>query len=190
MESKVIKLDRVFFVKGVIICLFLLYTLTVIDFTLINDSFGRSISNIFLTDKTEVSEYLSQRINLIPFATVKLFINAYRDSALQTHSVVENILGNFFVFMPFAFFVPQVFKKINSALKFFYFIATSVLCIEVLQLIFLTGSADIDDFILNVGGAMSVYGILNICKVKHGINKFLFGEGYEAKGLCKNKFDS
>ena len=52
----------------------------------------------------------------------------------------------------------------------------SVLVIEVLQLVFLTGSADIDDFILNVGGAMAAYGILNIDKVKRGINKILFGE--------------
>ena len=190
LKSKVIKLDRVFFVKGVIICLFLLYTLVVIDFTLINDSFGRSISNIFLTDKAEVSDYLSQRINLVPFATVKLFINAYKQSSLETHSVVENILGNFFVFMPFAFFVPQAFKRISSTLKFLCFIAVIVLCIELLQLVFLTGSADIDDFILNVGGAMTAYGILNTLVIKRGINKFLFGEKYETKGECKNKSDS
>lgn len=176
LKSKVIKLDRLFIVKSILVCLFLLYTLMVVDFTLINDNFGRSISNIFLTDKAEVSQYLSQRINIIPFATVKLFINAYKESVLETNSVLENILGNFFVFMPFAFFVPVVFKKINSTLKFLCFIAIGVLCIEVLQVIFLTGSADIDDFILNVVGAMSAYGILNVTKIKCSINKFLFGE--------------
>ncbi len=176
MKSKIVVVNRSFVVKGVIICLFLLYTLLVIDFTLMNNSFGRSISNIFLTDKSEVVEYLSRKINLVPFATVKLFINAYKESVLETRSVVENILGNLFVFMPFAFFVPTLFKKINSTLKFFIFIAIAVLVIEVLQLIFLTGSADIDDFILNVGGAMIAYYFFNIFKVKYFLNKLLSGE--------------
>lgn len=153
----------------------------VIDFTLINDSFGRNISNIFLTDKTVVREYLSEKINLIPFATVTLFINAYKDSALETHSVVENILGNLFVFMPFAFFVPNVFKGINSFFKFLIFISLTVFVIECLQIVFLTGSADIDDFILNVGGAAIAYGILNIPKIKSLINKFMTGETNESK---------
>ncbi len=180
MKSKVITINRSFVIKGIIICLFVIYTLMVIDFTLINDSFGRNISNIFLTDKAEIKEYLSQRINIVPFATVRLFINAYRDSALDTYSVLENILGNLFVLMPFAFFVPNVFKKINSALKFFGVISVFVLLIEVLQLVFLTGSADIDDFILNVSGAMIAYGVLRITKVNVRINKFLCGETFES----------
>ena len=176
MKSRVIKLDRLVVVKSIFVCLFLLYTLMVIDFTLINDSFGRSISNIFLADKALVNEYLSQKINLIPFATVKLFINAYKDSNLETHIIFENILGNFSVLMPFAFFVPNIFKRVNTALKFLAFISACVLIIEVLQIVFLTGSADIDDFILNVGGAMAAYGIFNAAKIRRGINKFLYGE--------------
>lgn len=176
MKSKVIKLDRVFFVKGVIICLFLLYTLMVIDFTLINDNFGRNISNIFLANKGEIAKYFLEKTNIIPFATVKLFINAYKNDSLDTIVVIENILGNLFVFMPFAFLVPQVFKMINSTLKFLCFISLVVLGIEILQFVFLTGSADIDDFILNIGGAMAAYAIFNITKFKCGINKLLFGE--------------
>lgn len=190
MKSKVIKLNRVFWVKSIIVCLFLLYTLMVIDFTLINNNFGRSISNIFLADKITVEDYLANKINLVPFATVKLFVNAYRESKLETLVVLENIFGNLVAFMPFAFFVPNIFKKVNSGLKFFVCISVCVLIIELLQIVFLTGSADVDDFILNVGGAMATYGIINIRSVKHGINKFLFGEDYETKGLRKNKSDS
>lgn len=182
LKSKVIKLDRLVVVKSILVCLFLLYTLMVIDFTLINDSFGRSISNIFLLDKDTVNEYLLQKINLIPFATVKLFINAYKDANLDTHIVIENILGNFFVMMPFALFVPNIFKKINTVLKFLICISVCVLIIEVLQIVFLTGSADIDDFVLNVGGAMLAYGVLNVARVKCTVNKFLFGERDETKG--------
>ena len=182
MKSKVIKIDRLFVVKSILICLFLLYTLMVIDFTLINDNFGRRISNIFLADRATVNGYLSQKINFIPFATVKLFINAYKDANLNTFVVLENTLGNLFVFMPFALFIPNIFKKINSAVKFLICISVSVLIIEALQIVFLTGSADIDDFILNVGGAMIAYGILGITKVKNFINKLISGESNEIKG--------
>ncbi len=176
MKSKVIKLNRVFWVKSIIVCLFLLYTLMVIDFTLINDNFGRNISNILLADKSEIIEYFSEKTNIIPFATVKLFVNAYKKGSLETYIVIENILGNFFVFMPFAFFVPNIFKRVNSILKFFKVISVCVLAIEILQILFLTGSADIDDFILNVGGAMVAYALINIPIIKIKINKFLSGD--------------
>lgn len=182
MKYKTITINRLFVVKSIIICLFLIYALAVIDFTLINDNFGRNISNIFLADKHEVNEYLSQKINLVPFDTIKLFINAYREGNLETHIIIENILGNFFVFMPLAFFVPLIFKRVNSALRFLCCVSASVLVIEILQMVFLTGSADIDDFILNVLGAMAAYGVLSIPKIKRNINRFLFGEDNEIKG--------
>lgn len=183
MKYKTVKINRLFVVKSIILCLFLLYTLMVIDFTLINDNFGRSVSsNIFSADRSTVNEYISQKINLVPFATVKLFINAYKDAHLEPHIVAENIFGNLFVFMPFAFFLPNIFKRINSFWKFFAYISAAVLIIEVLQIVFLTGSADIDDFILNVAGASVAYGVLNIPKIKRAVNKLLFGEFNEIKG--------
>jgi glycopeptide antibiotics resistance protein len=155
----------------------------VIDFTLISDNFGRNVSsNIFSSGKDTVSEYISQKVNLIPFATVKLFINAYKTSRLETHFIIQNILGNFFIFMPFAFLVPFVFKRINKALKFFCVVSSSVIIIEILQIVFLTGSADIDDFILNVSGAMLAYGLLNIAAVSRMLNKLLVGDSDEVKG--------
>ena len=181
LKSMIINVNRLFIVKSIFVCLFLLYILVVVDFTLLNDYFGRNISNIFSAEKATVDEYLLQKINLIPFATVKLFINAYKESKLETFVVLENILGNFFVIMPFALFVPVCFKSINNTLKFLCVISFGVLIIEILQIIFLTGSADIDDFILNVGGAMVAYAVLNIAKIKSGINKILFGEVNEIK---------
>lgn len=182
MKYKTIKITRQFYVKTIIICLLVLYTLLVIDFTLINDSFGRSISNIFLADSKQLSEYFANKTNVIPFATVRLFINAFKEGSLRPYVVLENILGNFFVFMPFALLVPNVFLRINSAVKFLLFISVSVLLVEILQIVFLTGSADVDDFILNVGGAMVMYAILNTNKVKRFTNKVIFGETNETQG--------
>ncbi len=156
--------------------MFSVYVFIVVDYTLISDSFGRSISNIFWADGNTINEYLSQKINLIPFATVRLFINAYKSANLQTYVVLENIFGNLFVLMPFAVFVPFLFKWVNTTSRFLMVMSVFVFCIEVLQIVFLTGSADIDDFILNVSGAMAAYFILKIPMIKRFINKFIFGE--------------
>lgn len=162
--------------KITVVYLFCVYTFIVIDYTLISDSFGRNISNIFFADKTTVNEYFSQKVNLVPFATVKLFINAYRDANLQTYVIIENILGNIFVLMPFALFIPFLFKKIDNGWRFFVVMLAFVLVIECLQIGFLTGSADIDDFILNTIGAMLAYFVFKIPKINSFINNFIFGE--------------
>lgn len=176
MKSKIININRAFIVKSIIVILFLIYIFALVDFTLINDSFGRKISFIFSADELSVKEYLSQKINFVPFDTVKLFLNAYKNDSLNTHVVFENIFGNLVVFMPLAFFIPNIFKRVNNFGKFLILITLCVLLIEVLQIVFLTGSADIDDLILNVGGASAAYGILNIPKVKRIVNKITFGE--------------
>ena len=132
-----------------------------------------------MADGEQVSEYFVNKTNIIPFDTVKLFINAFKQGSLEPYVVLENILGNFFVFMPFALLTPNVFSRINSAVKFLLFISLFVIIIEVLQIVFLTGSADIDDFILNVGGAMVAYGILKIPYIQKTVNKVISGDNNE-----------
>ena len=51
----------------------------------------------------------------------------------------------------------------------------SVITVELLQLLFLTGSSDIDDVILNTAGAMLLYGVLRIKGVSRFISKITFG---------------
>lgn len=158
-----------------LIWLFAVYVLVVVDFTLVSGSFGRNISNIFNLSTNEVQKYIDNNTNIVPLATVKLYINAYKADNIMPYIVAENLLGNFLVFMPFAFFVPVLIKAINSAWRFLAFICAVVLVVELLQIVFLTGSADIDDFILNVTGAMAAYGIMQITAVQKVINKLTGG---------------
>ena len=153
----------------------ILYTVILFDFTLIDDTIGRDISNIFSLEPSRLKEYVKSNTNFIPFKTVKLFISAYRSETLSVSAIVENIVGNFFVMMPFALFMPCVFKRINSKLRFFIFCFITVVLIELLQFVFLTGSTDIDDLILNVAGGMTAYLILQISAVKEIISRFTFG---------------
>ena len=157
--------------KANFIWLFLIYVIVVIDFTLISESFGRNISNIFPLSKPQIKEYITENTNVVPFGTVRLYINAYKADNIEHYIVFENLIGNFFVFMPFAFFLPIICDKVNSALVFVGLISATVIIIELLQIVFLTGSADIDDFILNVAGAMAAFGILKIKAVKRFVRK-------------------
>lgn len=147
------------------VVMFLVYLLTVVDFTLIDDTFGRSISSIFTCGSERLAAHIKNNVNLVPFKTIKLFINGYKNGNLRGYATAENLLGNFCVFMPFALFVPMVFKRINSAFKLFVVVAMVVVIIETLQFVFMTGCADIDDFLLNVSGCMLMYGVLRLPRV-------------------------
>ena len=144
--------------------LFFAYTVILIDFTLIDGSFGRSISNFFALTSAEKSEYLSLNTNFIPFATIRLFINGFIADKVSFLNILINLLGNMIVFCPFAYFIPTFFKRINTVFKFFITITSIVIVIEVLQLIFITGSMDIDDLILNIPPAVITFIVLKYKK--------------------------
>lgn len=75
-----------------------------------------------------------------------------------------NLLGNLLLFLPMGVFLPLIFKeKFNKFSKFLVFILVTVILVEVLQFITFLGSLDIDDFILNVIGAMIGFLIYKIC---------------------------
>ena len=69
--------------------------------------------------------------------------------------------------MPFALFIPMLFKKINSIKKFLITILCITIGIELLQFITFSGSCDIDDVILNTLGAFIMYKILNLKDIKN-----------------------
>lgn len=61
--------------------------------------------------------------------------------------------------MPFAFFLPLLFKKQNNFKTFLLTMICIVIGIELLQFITMSGSCDIDDVILNVSGSLIMYEI-------------------------------
>jgi len=162
-------------VRRTMVFLFAAYLIIVIDFMLIDTAFGRNISNIFASSQERVSDYMANKINLIPFATIKLFCVGYHNNWVSLSAFVENIIGNIAVFMPFVLFLPVIFHRINNAFKFFIVISVVIICMEFLQILFLTGSADIDDYILNISGAMAAYGFSRIKVVGRFLNRLTFG---------------
>lgn len=87
--------------------------------------------------------------NLVPFAGIKAYLNDYHSFA------VLNIWGNIFLFLPYGFFLPLIWRK-NSALKTALHGLLFSLLIETWQL-FLSRNTDIDDIILNTTGALLGY---------------------------------
>ena len=152
---------------------FILYLLLFITLTLFDQFWGRNGFTIVNWNKELFNNYISNSLNIIPFKTIIEYIKAF-DSLLDTRAVMTNLLGNIIACMPFAFFLPLLFKKQNNIKRFTITMIVIVLLIELLQFVTLSGSCDIDDIILNVSGALIMYAVLKIKSVNNLIkNIFL-----------------
>lgn len=152
---------------------FILYLLLFITLTLFDQFWGRNGLTIAKWNKELFDNYINNSLNIIPFKTIIEYIKAF-DSLLDTRAVMTNLLGNIVACMPFAFFLPLLFKKQNNIKRFTITMIVIVLLIELLQFVTLSGSCDIDDIILNVSGALIMYGVLKIKSVNNLIkNIFL-----------------
>lgn len=133
--------------------LFIIY-IALMLWLLFGQRMGRELNDSY-------SEVLLSNINLIPFATVKLFLNAIQGSLSDytvKHSLI-NLIGNVVMFIPLGYFIPSVSKKHSSFRKCISLCALIILIVEIVQLFTLLGSCDIDDFILNIAGIIIGYGI-------------------------------
>ena len=148
------------FWKGLWYVLFIFYLALLIHFTLLGDSMGRSVHNILHWNRQAFRQYLQQSMNLVPFTTIRLFICAYRSGSLPIWSIVMNLLGNFMILMPVPFFISVVFQKRHRWHTVLIAVFCVSLLIELLQLLLLAGSCDIDDVILNVSGGMASFAVL------------------------------
>ena len=67
------------------------------------------------------------------------------------------------MFVPMGMALPVLFEKnFNKLWKTILFVVILVILVEIIQFFTFTGSADIDDLILNTIGATIVYGIIKI----------------------------
>ena len=116
----------------------------------------------------DYAQRMRENMNLIPFHTVGNYWKVIRRmefSPLFFHCVI-NLGGNIFLFIPIGYFLPKLWPMLR---KFFPFLLTCVMAIvlvELLQLVTLLGSLDIDDLILNLFGMLVGYLIFMISKKK------------------------
>lgn len=159
-----------------LIIYFLIYTVTIFSLTLFDEIFGRRGLVIIDWNKSLFDYYFNTIVNLVPFKTVKLYILGFLKGNINFKYFSINVFGNLFAFMPYGIFLPLMCKSMNKFYKFLLVITFSVLIIEVLQFVTLSGSCDIDDLILNVVGACVAYLIFRIKNVNSIIRKVLLYE--------------
>lgn len=157
------------------IILFLYYILQLGYMLFFASEFARQNHNIF--DGNYLYNLMMQWencSNLVPFKTIHLMLNAYQIELSYIANI--NLLGNLAAFMPFAFFLPKLFPSMQKPKKFLLCMALIIIAVEVTQLFTLSGTMDIDDFILNMTGASCFYFVLKIpvckrimkpCKIQH-----------------------
>ena len=153
-----------------LIIYFLVYIIMIFNLTLFDELYGRQGLTHILWTKETLNKYFNTSFNIVPFHTIKLFINGYNKGLVTYNAFFENVYGNLFAFIPFSFFIPLIFKKINKYYKFIIVMLIIVIQIELLQFITMSGSCDIDDVILNLLGASIAYYIFNIKCIK----KFIY----------------
>lgn len=105
------------------------------------------------------AEQMRSNMNLIPFHTIGNYwqvVKRMEFTPLFYHCVI-NLGGNIFLFIPIGYLLPRLWPCLR---KFFPFLLTCLLAItlvELLQLVTLLGSLDIDDLILNLFGMLLGY---------------------------------
>lgn len=105
--------------------------------------------------------------NLIPFKTIRYYIynifnykSAYKLS-LDTFGLFLNFFGNLLCLIPLAILLPLCNDKLKKPQKYITTILLISVLMEIVQIITGNGIFDIDDIILNAGGSIITFYIVN-----------------------------
>jgi len=104
------------------------------------------------------------RVNFVPFRTIREMSGLTRE--FGRNFVIINLLGNAVCLVPTAFFYPVLWKRAGNPIIYFLLVSATCIAAEVLQFVFYSGATDIDDYILNVGGAMVFFFIFRLRPVR------------------------
>ena len=103
------------------------------------------------------AQQIAGNINLKPLYTIRNYLNIvlhYPQAKIFPHCVI-NLVGNVVMFVPAGWLLPRIFRPMR---KFFLFLLTclcAILAVEIVQLLSLLGSFDVDDIILNLIGMVT-----------------------------------
>lgn len=136
--------------KIIAVALFVVYLVALVYILLF-----KADSGLLPHDYTAIHQTANQKpsnFNLVPFKTIKLFINSFLLSRNLTSLL--NVLGNILIFIPFGIFIPLFCQNQKSFLLTFLSGSLIILLIEFVQLITVWGILDIDDYLLNIFGVI------------------------------------
>ena len=123
-------------------------------------------------------DQVRENYNLMPFHTIGNYWHILTNKAYYLakwsygqyleqvcHSVV-NLVGNVVMFVPLGYFIPRVGTKYRRFFRCMGLVLLLILAVEILQLVTLLGSCDIDDLLLNILGAAMGYVLWKMRKRK------------------------
>jgi len=105
------------------------------------------------------AEVLQGNMNLDPFHTIGnyWFVVKRMDFSPIFYHCLINLSGNLFLFIPVGYFLPRLWPKLRNIVFFLLTGFLAITLVELLQLVTLLGSLDIDDLILNLSGMLMGY---------------------------------
>ncbi|KAF0821067.1 Teicoplanin resistance protein vanZ [Bacillus sp. ZZV12-4809] len=104
-------------------------------------------------------EYIRYSSNFVPFKTINGYVVSISNVSMNLDIPIKNLAGNVAAFLPMGFFLPYYFRKLYRLKTFTITMTVMILSVEVIQLVTRRGSFDIDDYILNIIGALLGLGI-------------------------------
>ena len=91
-------------------------------------------------------EYFKHKVNIVPFKTIQMYLG------YNSYNSIINIFGNILVFFPMGLFYGYFFKRTNNVILSILVFSFVSFVFEALQMLFLVGSFDVDDILLNALG--------------------------------------
>ena len=160
---------------------FCLYLYLLLSLTLFDPSLRLTQDRFSESDLNKRAYYLQYFVNLRPFESIyTVYIRGLIKGYVSLRYTVLNLLGNLCAFMPLALFLPWVFPKTKRWYWFVPVIILSVAAVEGLQYLLMVGSCDVDDLLLNAGGAIALFFLLRIPPLSRLCEQI-------PKGFFKNK---
>ncbi len=103
---------------------------------------------------------MAANMNLVPLWTIRHFLALTQGAAgpYLARFAAVNLLGNVWVFVPLGVFMPALWRPMEKLWLFALCLAGLIVAIELVQLVTLLGSCDVDDLILNMTGGLLGYG--------------------------------
>ncbi len=144
-----------------------LFLLLFATLTLFDPMWGRN-GGFVIWNRELFESYVQNQLNLVPFRTIAQYF-----TKSDFRNFIVNIIGNTVCLMPLGILLPLVSEKQRKTGVFLLTCTLIVAAVELLQFATLAGSCDIDDLILNVGGAFLIY-LFTKNKEAFGLLRYIF----------------
>jgi glycopeptide antibiotics resistance protein len=144
--------------------IFLLYLAYLIWVLYFNGFYNRSGMG------TDIRTCFEMNTNFIPFETIHRYLRNISND-VEIGSALINLLGNLAAFMPMGLFLPLIFPPMRSTWKFVAVLLLVLVGAEGMQLLLRVGSCDVDDVILNLTGAMIIFGLAKLPKIQKRLKR-------------------